>query len=118
MSYEIRCTAWKPLDTPKNTLCGFASFVVAPPGFEIRDCPVHRQNDKAWVQMPGRPWVDQQSKTLVLKEGRIQYSQVLAFPSRGASDDFKDKAVQALSAFIKRQRAEPPADDGGASPFI
>ena len=53
---SVRCTAWRAWR--KNTLLGFASIQIAELDLTIYDVAVHAKNDRAWAQLPGRPWVE------------------------------------------------------------
>jgi hypothetical protein len=59
MGLEI--TKFRAVD--KNTLRGFLSVRMGNMGLEIRDIAVHEKNGSRWLQMPSRPYTDNQGAT-------------------------------------------------------
>ncbi len=94
---ELRCTDWRPF--ARNTLEGFAAFHIPAMCLTIRDCAVHRKNDRRWVQLPARPMLDDSRELVRDATGKVQYATILRFDSREVGDAFSAAALQALDAY-------------------
>lgn len=85
---------WRPLI--RNTLRGFATVKVG--ALKISDVAVHRKNDRAWAQLPAKPQINQDGSARRNQEGKIQYSPVIEWATREASDRFSEGVVAAITA--------------------
>jgi len=45
----------------RGTLQGFLTLRL-PSGMELRECSYHRQGDKRWIGLPGKPQIDQEGR--------------------------------------------------------
>ena len=94
---SVQCTNWRTCE--RNTLRGFADFFLPDLHLEIRDCAVHEKNDKAWVQLPARPQLDQNRELIRDQNGKVQYSLILKFGDRQTADAFSAAALRAIQDF-------------------
>jgi hypothetical protein len=92
---KIICEEFRPFK--KNTLVGFADLALPDLGLRIKECPVHRQNDRRWVAFPARPWTDPQ--------GKKQWASIIEFLNGADREGFQAAAVVAVRAKIA-----PPAE--------
>ena len=81
----------------KNTLQGFASFLLSEVGLEIRDCSVHQKDGKRWIGLPSKPYTD--------KDGSEKYSYVVKFVEKDKYYSFQKHALAALDDFLKKGAA-------------
>jgi len=99
---KVVCTDWRSCE--RNTLRGFADFLLLAIELHIRDCAVHESRGKQWVQLPARPQLDQSRELVRGANGKVQYATILTFDSHEGAEDFNDAALKALQAF---DSAEP-----------
>jgi hypothetical protein len=104
---RVRLLAWKSVK--KNSLCGFASVLVSPPGARFHDCPVHVSHGKAWCALPSKPQIDSDGRLRKDNNGKTQYVPVVEWDSRELRDRFSRAVVQLI-----RTRHPGALDDGGA----
>ena len=91
------CTDWRKCE--RNTLRGFADFLFLAIGLHVRDCAVHENNGKRWVQLPARPQLDQNRELIREENGRVRYATILVFDSTEAAYEFNEAALKALETF-------------------
>ena len=94
---KVICIDWRPCE--RNTLRGFANFLLPAIELHIRDCAVHESHGKQWVQLPARPQLDQNRELVRGADGKVRYAAILAFDSTEAAADFNDAALRALQDF-------------------
>ena len=94
---KLICTDWRPCE--RNTLCGFADFLLPAYGLNVRDCAVHDSNGKSWVQLPARPQLDRNRELVREDNGRPRYATILMFETNDAAAEFNDAALRALQDF-------------------
>jgi hypothetical protein len=82
----------------KNTLLGFATFRLTTIGLEIRDCPVHEKNGEKWLQMPSRPYQDQ--------DGNTKYAYIIKFYEKERWHQFQASALKALDKYLDQKKLE------------
>ena len=85
----------------KNTLQGFADFLITPPGIEVRDCPVHEKEGRRWVNFPAQEFEG--------RDGTKSWAPYVKFPDRDDYQIFNKAAVEALAAEVTNP--EKKADD-------
>lgn len=93
---EIECIGWKPLE--RNTLKGFADFRIRALRLVIRECTIHQSGDRQWVALPGKPQINKDGQ-VVKRDGKAQYSTILAWDTKAVADAFSAAALQALDRF-------------------
>ncbi len=91
---SITCLNWRLYE--RNTLRGFADFLLSGLQLEIRDCAVHEKNDHRWVQFPARPQLDESREVVRNSGGKIQYSLIMRFQNREMADAFNRAALAAI----------------------
>jgi hypothetical protein len=97
----IRCVKFRPYQ--KNTLLGFADFLLVKTGIIIRGCTWHRQNDKEWIGFPAQKYEDQ--------DGKTQCAPMVEFAEGAteAREQFRKYAVAAVHAVAHNQKNEEVA---------
>jgi hypothetical protein len=75
MEYEIR--DWKNFE--RNTLRAFFTLRMVDVGIDIKDCMMHKQNDKRWITFPSKPWVDTKGNILKDDMGKVKYTPVIKY---------------------------------------
>jgi hypothetical protein len=103
----LRCTAFRRLC--KGSLRGFATVEIVEMCIVVNDVGVHQRGDRAWVGLPGRPWI-RDGALVTGEDGRINYSPVIEFTDAKVFRAFSDRAIAEILKF------EPTAliCDGGA----
>jgi hypothetical protein len=86
-----------------NTLVGFCTVIVPEMHLRICDLAVHEKNDKRWVNLPAKPWVDRDGTAKRGDNGKVIYATVLEFTDPGTRNVFSDRVITAL--LIKFPRA-------------
>jgi hypothetical protein len=89
----ITCTDFRPLR--KNTLCGFAKVRINEMRLLIHDVAIHRKGDSRWAQLPAKPQITKDGKT-VIKDGKTQYATILEFDSRDVREAFSTRVIEAV----------------------
>lgn len=86
----------------KNTLRGFLTVLLHPSGIEIRDITLHEKNNTRWVNMPSRPYQDE--------DGSTKYSYIIYFPNKDRAKQFQNAVLTALDKFQPQGNApdDPP----------
>ena len=93
---RLRELAWKPLR--KNTLYGFISVLVSPPGMRLLDCPVHVSHGKAWCALPSKPQIDSEGRLRKDISGKAQYVALVEWDSRELRDRFSNAIIELIRA--------------------
>jgi hypothetical protein len=90
--------------TPRrsNTLLGFCTVIVPEMHLRIHDLAVHEKNDKRWVSLPAKPWIDRDGTAKRGENGKMLYATVLEFTDPGTRNAFSDRAIAALLAKFPR----------------
>ena len=91
----IELHRWR--DHRQNTLIGFGTFRMTNIGLEIRDCPVHERDGERWLQMPSRPYQDQ--------EGNTKYAYILNFYDKERWHQFQETALAALDKYLEQEQS-------------
>ena len=94
---KLICTDWRPCE--RNTLRGFANFLLPAYALHVRDCAVHESAGKHWVQLPARPQLDRNRELVREDNGRVRYATILTFETNDAAAEFNDAALRALQDF-------------------
>ncbi len=71
---KVICIDWRPCE--RNTLRGFADFLLSAIELHIRDCAVHESHGKQWVQLPARPQLDKDRELIRAANGKVQYATI------------------------------------------
>ena len=94
---KVICTNWRLCE--RNTLRGFANFLIPDIELHIRDCAVHESHGKQWVQLPARPQLDQNRELIREQNGKVRYATILTFDTTEAAAEFNDAALRALQDY-------------------
>jgi hypothetical protein len=90
---RLQLIEWRPLR--QNTLMGFVTVRIEPPGLVIHHITVHRNGDSVWVGLPGKPQIDKDGRVLTDERGRRKYVPVVEVPD-GAVRERLSAAIIAL----------------------
>jgi hypothetical protein len=85
----------------KNTLKGFVTVILEPTGIEIRDLTLHQKGDRRWLNMPAKPYQDD--------EGETRYSYIVFFPDKKRAEQFQEAALMALEEYQQPVPEPEPA---------
>lgn len=96
----MKCTDYRPMQS--GSLRGFATLELAN-GLGLVDCTHHMAGDGEWVNPPGKPQLDKEKRP-VLKEGKLQYSQVVTFRDKATRDAWSQAAVAAIRHYCEAGR--------------
>ena len=94
---NLVCIDWRPCE--RNTLRGFADYLIPTIELHVRDCAVHESHGKQWVQLPARPQLDENRQLIREENGRVRYTTILVFDSTEAAYEFNEAALKALETF-------------------
>ncbi len=97
MNMKVVCTNWRKCE--RNTLRGFADYLIPTIELHVRDCAVHENAGKHWVQLPARPQLDENRELIKAENGRVRYATILVFDSTEAAYEFNEAALKALQDF-------------------
>ena len=92
----MKCIKFK--DMKKGALLGFADLEMDS-GMIINECTLLESNGSRWVSPPGKPQIDK-DKQVVFKDGKMQYTAVIAFRDKAVRDKWSAAAVVAIEAFL------------------
>tara|TARA_R110000822_G_scaffold132056_2_gene269194 strand:- start:2134 stop:2448 length:315 start_codon:yes stop_codon:yes gene_type:complete len=84
---------WKPLE--RNTLRGFAKIKLG--ALKIHDVAVHTKGDRSWAQLPAKPQMNADGTARRNNDGKMQYTPVIEWETREASDRFSASVVAAIN---------------------
>lgn len=95
----IRASDFKPLE--RNTLRGFLTLTLEPSGLILRDCSFHRQGEKEWVGLPGKPQLDRDGRHRVGDNGKKAYTPVVELKDKASRDRFQEAALRAVRVLLE-----------------
>lgn len=72
----------------KNTLKGFFTAKLPKIFLEIRDCSLHQKDGKYWVNLPSKPYKDE--------EGNQKWSYIIKFTEKKIYERFQEEILGAL----------------------
>lgn len=98
----VEVVEWKAME--RNTLRGFVTIRVPAMRLTIKDLTAHEQGDKRWVGLPGKAQIDR-DQNVVRKDGKVQYSPVLAFDTKEVAEAFGGAVLRALDARLGGREA-------------
>tara|TARA_Y100000310_G_scaffold327402_1_gene393720 strand:+ start:3687 stop:3989 length:303 start_codon:yes stop_codon:yes gene_type:complete len=75
----------------KNTLQGFAEFLIEDIGLLIRDCTLHESHDKRWIGYPAKPWTN--------TSGEESWMNIIRFPTETDNAEFQEAALNAIDKY-------------------
>ncbi len=95
----MKCIEYRSIARP-GVLRGFATIEMDS-GIILRDCSYCEQNARRWVSPPAKPQLDK-DKQPILKDGKLQYVNIVTFRDRGVGDKWSDQAVKAISEYLQQ----------------
>jgi hypothetical protein len=90
----VQILEWKEMN--RNTLRGFAKIKLG--ALKIHDVAVHTKGDRSWAQLPAKPQVGSDGMARKNQDGKMQYTPVIEWETREASDRFSASVVAAIQA--------------------
>jgi hypothetical protein len=92
LDFKARCS---------NTLRGFATVRIEQLRLVVREIAIHAKGDKAWAQLPARPWI-RNGQVVTNDDGKVQYSPLFEFDTALVRTAFSDAVIRAVLAFDPR----------------
>jgi hypothetical protein len=90
----VSCVEWKP--RTKNSLRGFASIEIPALHLRMIDIAIHvHPNGARWAALPAKPQIDRDG-VAIRRDGKIQYTPLLAFTDRKTADAFSHRVIEAV----------------------
>jgi hypothetical protein len=80
----------------KNTLIAFFEAEITDVRQCIRDCTLHRFNERFWIGLPGKPHVAKDGSPILTPGGKPAYTSIIQFGTRSAHDDFQRSCIASL----------------------
>jgi hypothetical protein len=96
MKHSVECLTFKPVRKGAS-LIGFADIQINEMRLVIKNISLHRRGHSHWVSPPGAAWI--KDNTVVLKDGKPVYSQVIEFTDRATSRAFSEAVWRTVEAF-------------------
>jgi hypothetical protein len=93
--FRIEVRAFRPC--VKNTLKGFVTLRIDPPGLTVNDICVHEKNGKRWLSLPARAYQ---------RDGTTEWLPVLEIEDREVLRQFQAAGLEAIELFLR------PGDGG------
>ena len=91
--YRVTCLEFRVFD--KNTLKGFVTLRLEPPGMEIQGCSVHSKGDKRWVNFP--------AKQYTTEDGEKHWQNLVTLDEGSAYWLFQDLACEAIDLYLEKE---------------
>jgi hypothetical protein len=85
----------------QNTLRGFATVRIEEMRLVVREVAIHSKGDKAWVQLPARPWI-KDGRVVTNDASKVQYSPLFEFDNSAVRIAFPDAVIRAVLVFDPR----------------
>src|SRR5262245_30393839 len=89
---NVECENFRPRRT--LTLRGFVTVLLPQTDLRIHDVGLHEKDGRKWEQLPGRPMLDREGRSLRDQNGRVKYAPVMQF-DREATDQFSQQCIAA-----------------------
>ena len=91
-NFTVECRSFRRVD--KNTLRGFVSLTVAPPGITINDLCLHEKAGRRWLSFPAKPYQD--------KEGRQQWWPIVEIEDKEILRRFQAAGLEAIDRYLQQ----------------
>jgi hypothetical protein len=86
------CRAFKKFE--KNTLKGFVSLSVSPPGITINDLCLHEKSGRRWLSFPAKPYQTD--------DGKQRWSPVVEIEDRETLQWFQTVGIEAIDRYLRQ----------------
>lgn len=96
VALQVHCILFR--EFRRNTLLGFASFVVEPFGLVIEGCNAHEKDGERWVNLPSRQYKDE--------AGVTQWQPLIRFERKSSYWRFQSLALAAIDEFLAESGVE------------
>lgn len=97
---NIECRAFRKLN--KNTLQGFATLVISPPGIRIDDVALHGKFGKRWLSFPARAYE---------KDGTKKWWPLVRIEDPIILEQFQRFALKSIDEFLSGQSGDDLDDE-------
>jgi hypothetical protein len=88
----IECRAFKKFE--KNTLKGFVSLSVSPPGITLNNLCLHEKSGRRWLSFPARPYQ--------MDDGKQRWSPVVEIEDRETLQRFQTVGIAASDRYLQQ----------------
>jgi hypothetical protein len=89
--FRIKCRSFKRVE--KNTLRGFVTLKITPPGLVVIVICLHEKNGRRWLSFPAKPYQD--------KEGKQQWWPIVEIEDRETLRRFQTAGLAAIDRFMR-----------------
>ena len=89
--FRIDCRTFQRCE--KNTLRGFVSLKITPPGLVVNDVCLHEKGDRRWLSFPAKPYQD--------KEGKQQWCPIVAIEDKEILRRFQAAGLAAIARYMQ-----------------
>lgn len=94
----IRASDFKTLE--RNTLRGFLTLTLEPSGLVLRECSLHKMNEKEWIGLPGKPQLDKEGRHRTDDKGKKLYVPVVELKDKATYARFQEAALVAVHTLL------------------
>jgi hypothetical protein len=88
----IECRAFRKFE--KNTLKGFVSLSVSPPGITLNDLCLHEKFGRRWLSFPARPYQTD--------DGKQRWTPVVEIANREILRRFQTVGIEAIDRYVQQ----------------
>ncbi|MDQ3958963.1 MAG: hypothetical protein M3255_01410 [Pseudomonadota bacterium] len=90
--FRIECRSFKRVE--KNTLKGFVSIKITPPGLVVNDICLHEKQGRRWLSFPAKPYQD--------KDGKQQWWPIVEIEDREVLRHFQAAGLEAIDRYLQQ----------------
>jgi hypothetical protein len=90
--FYVEVRAFRPC--VKNTLKGFVSLSVSPPGITLNDLCLHEKFGKRWLSFPARPYQTD--------DGKQHWAPVVEIGDRETLTRFQTVSIEAIDRYLQQ----------------
>ena len=101
-SIQVVVVSFRPYE--KNTLQGFVTLALTPPGIVVHDCSYHQRDGKSWVAWPARSYE---------KEGQTQWCRIVEAADKSAYWRLQSLCVKAVERYLEGRGSTRPDQKAG-----
>jgi hypothetical protein len=92
-NFTVECRSFRRVE--KNTLKGFVSIKITPPGLVVNDICLHEKQGRRWLSFPAKPYQD--------KDGKQQRWPIVEIEDREVLRHFQAAGLEAIDRFLGRE---------------
>jgi len=100
----ITASDWKP--RLANTLQGFLTLTLSPPGIVLKECGLHERDGKRWIGLPARAHIDSEGRQRTDPvTGKKLYLPVVELAGKDERVRFQREALAAVDRLLGKGSA-------------